>query len=151
MSFFLSGRRTADGTKSVLEVAVPSWMRLRRQIGEERVNIGVDARAKLSPMGGSDGRATIVLPTAYVLDLKATGAVIVHRLPHAAGVGWGRRDRQGHGGQSAHEQQNKQESGGQAVHDWFVVQQLVSQSIGHEGDAAQASGGYVRVPVLLTG
>jgi hypothetical protein len=42
------------------------------------------------------------------LASEATGAMIMHRLPHAAGVRRRSRDRQGHRGKSANQQQNQQ-------------------------------------------
>jgi hypothetical protein len=56
---------------------------------------------------------------ATVLDFEAAGAVLVHWLPHAAGMRRRRGDCQSNGGKSAHEHENKQQSGGQAVHGWF--------------------------------
>jgi hypothetical protein len=52
------------------------------------------------------------------LNFNAARAAIVHRLPYTAGMRDGSRDRQSHGGESAHERENEQQSGGQAVHGW---------------------------------
>ena len=99
----LGGRRAADGTESVLVVAAQRRMWLRRQIGQEWVNIGSEARVDFGPMAGSDRRAAVVTFAAGGLEFKAAGAVIMHWLPHAAGM-WQRGGyRQGHGGKRAHE------------------------------------------------
>jgi hypothetical protein len=94
-------------------------MRLRRQVGQQRVNIGIDVRAEFRPVGGGDRRAAVVAFAANVSDFDAAGAMLVHWLPHAAGMRRRRGDCQSYGGKSAHEHENKQQSGGQAVHDWF--------------------------------
>jgi hypothetical protein len=60
-----------------------------------------------------------VTSAVHSLDLAAAGAVIVHRLPHAAGMGQGRGNGHGHPDKRAREQQHKQRSGGHAKHDWF--------------------------------
>ena len=74
-------------------------------------------------MGGGDGRAAILMVAANILDFQAAGAVIVHGLPHTAGMRQRRGDRQRYRGKRAHEQQNKQQSGDQAVHGWLVARQ----------------------------
>lgn len=114
-------RRAADGTESVLVVAAQRRMWLRRQIGQEWMNIGSKARVDFGPMAGSGRRAAVMTFAASGLEFKAAGAVIMHWLPHATGMWQRSRYRQGHGGKRAHEQQNEQQSGGQAVHGWFVV------------------------------
>jgi Dimerisation domain len=53
------------------------------------------------------------------LYVATTGAVLVHRLPHTAGMGCRNRNRQGHRDKRACKQQHKQQPGGQAIHDWF--------------------------------
>ena len=53
------------------------------------------------------------------LYVATTGAVLMHRLPHTAGMGCRNRNRQGHRDKRARKQQHKQQSGGQAIHDWF--------------------------------
>ena len=69
-----------------------------------------------------------------------TGAVIVHRLPHAAGVGRRRSNRQSHRDKRARNEQHKQRSGGQAIHDWFGPS-LSPQDRGREA-SAQVFPGY---------
>jgi hypothetical protein len=82
--------------------------------------------------------------TTNVLDFKASGAVLVHRLPQATGMrGQWCGDRQSDGGYGAHEQQNEQHSGGQTVHDWFGSSKLLCKRIGYGRAAAQVFEGYV--------
>jgi hypothetical protein len=106
-------------------VAAQRGMPLRWQTGQKGMNIGVDAGTKLSPMRGSNRRAAVAAPAANRLDLQGGNAVMVHRLPHTAGMRYGSGDRQSRGGESAHEGENKQQSGGQAVHGWSVSSILV--------------------------
>jgi hypothetical protein len=65
---------------------------------------------------------------AHPLNFNAARAIIVHRLPHTAGMRDGNRDRQSHGGESAHERENEQQSDGQAMHGWFVAGKLLVQA-----------------------
>ncbi len=50
------------------------------------------------------------------LYVASVGAVVVHRLPHTAGVGRRSGNRQSHRDERARKQQRKQQSGGQAIH-----------------------------------
>ncbi len=50
------------------------------------------------------------------LQIAAAGAVIVHWLPHTAGMRQRRSDRHGHRDEDPRKQQHKQQSGGQAMH-----------------------------------
>ena len=59
---------------------------------------------------------------------EAAGAMVMHRLPDAAGVRRRSRDRQGHRGKSAHQQQNQQYSGSQAVHEGLSSGKLLSKA-----------------------
>ena len=115
----LADRRAADGTEKVFAVAAPIQTRLRWQVSQQRVNIRVDARAKFGPLDRGHRRAAVAMFAAKVLDFDAAGAMLVHWLPHAAGMRRRRGDCQSYGGKSAHEHENKQQSGGQAVHGWF--------------------------------
>ena len=63
-------------------------------------------------MGSGDRWAAILMVAADILDPQAAGAVIVHGLPHTAGMRQRRGDRQRYRSEGAHEQQNKQQSGG---------------------------------------
>src|SRR5882724_9009718 len=70
-------------------------------------------------MSGRNRRTAIVMLAVHRLYVATTGAVLVHRLPHTAGMGCRNRNRQGHRDKRAPKQQHKQQSGGQAIHDWF--------------------------------
>ena len=59
---------------------------------------------------------------AHGLYVASAGAVLVHRLPHTAGVGQRSGDRQGHRDERARKQQHKQQSGGQAIHGIGTIQ-----------------------------
>ena len=50
------------------------------------------------------------------LYVATTGAVLVRRLPYAAGMGCRSSNRQGRRDKGARKQQHKQQSGGQAIH-----------------------------------
>jgi hypothetical protein len=76
-------------------------------------------------MPGGDRRAAVAMFAAHRLNFNAARAIVVHWLPHTAGVRDGSRERQSHGGQSAHEGENEQQSGGQAMHGGFVAGKLV--------------------------
>jgi hypothetical protein len=59
-----------------------------------------------------------VILAAYCLDFTASEAVVVRRLPHAAGMGLRGRDRHRHGDKRPCQQEHKQQSGGQAIHEF---------------------------------
>jgi hypothetical protein len=88
------------------------------------MSIGLRAQAGLGPVRGGHRWATTATFAASGPEFKATGAMIVHRLPYTAGMRQGSRDRQTHGKESAHERENEQQSGGQAVHGWLVARQM---------------------------
>ena len=90
--------------------------RIRSQEAEQRTGRGIDSRSQFSPMSSGDGRTAIAVSSAHRLYLAAVRAVIVHRLPHAAGMRQRRRDRHAYGDKDPREQKNQQASGGQTMH-----------------------------------
>ena len=57
---------------------------------------------------------------AYGLHFANAGTMIVHRLPHAAGMRKGGRNRHPNGDKDPREQKHQQQSGGQAIHGWIT-------------------------------
>ncbi len=111
--------RATNGPKGVGLNTMQNRTRVWRKISQKRLDTRVNACLERNPSGGSHRRTTIVTLTAHCLDVPAAGAVVVHRLPHTAGMRQGSGNRQGRRGQCAHEQQDKQQSGGQAIHGWL--------------------------------
>lgn len=87
-------------------------MRARRQIGEKRMSTGVNAGSELSPMGSRHRGTAIAILAAHRLYFATAGAVVLHRLPHTAGMRRRSRDRHGYRDKRARKQEHKQQSGG---------------------------------------
>jgi hypothetical protein len=83
------------------------------------MGVRVDRRAQLSPPRSGDRRTAVAGPAAHLSYSATGGAVIVHRLPHTAGMRNGTRHRHRHRDKPARKQQHKQQSGGQAIHNWI--------------------------------
>ena len=109
-------RGAANGLKRIGVVAVQDGTRIRSQEAEQRTGRGIDSRSQFSPMSSGDGRTAIAVSSAHRLYFTAARAVIVHCLPHAAGMRQRRRNRHAHGDKDAREQKHQQQSGGQAMH-----------------------------------
>jgi hypothetical protein len=82
---------------------------------------GIYSRAQFGPVSSGKRGAAIVILSAYGLDFADAGAMIVHCLPHAAGMGQRHRDRHAHGDEDPCEQKNQHQSGGQAIHGWITT------------------------------
>ena len=102
-------------------------MRVRRQIGQQWMERGIDSRSQFGPMSSGDGRTAIAVSSAHRLYFAAAGAVIVHRLPHAAGMRQRRRDRHAHGDKYPDEQKHQQHL---AVRRYIVRLRMLITSIG---------------------
>ena len=96
-------------------------MRVWRQVGQQRMRAGINSRSQFGPVSSSKWRAAIVILAAYGLDFANAGTMIVHRLPHAAGMRQGGRDRHTNGDKDPREQKHQQQSGGQAIHGWITT------------------------------
>lgn len=112
-------------------IAAEDRMRAGRKIGEKRTSIGVNAGSEISPMGSRHRGTAIAILAAHRLHFATAGAVVVHRLPHTAGMGRRSRDRHGRGDKRAREQEHKQQSGGKAMHNG----QLAAPRIGYGASA----------------
>lgn len=73
------------------------------------------------------------------LKFKAGRAVVVHPLPHTAGMWQRSGDRQSDRGESAHERENEQQSGGQAMHGWLASRNFWSKAMIGYGQARRKS------------
>ncbi len=113
---WLAERGAANRLEGVGIIAVQHGMRSRGQEAQKWMGLRIDARSQFGPMSGGDGRTAIAVSSTHGLDFAAARALIVHRLPHAAGVRQGRRDRHAEGNKNPREQKNQHQSGGQAMH-----------------------------------
>ena len=86
---------------------------------------GINSRPQFGPVSGGDRGTAIVILAACGLDFADVGAMIVRRLPHAAGMRQGGGDRQAYGDKDPRKQKHEQHSGGQATHGRITT-------IGHE-------------------
>ncbi len=82
---------------------------------------GRDLRAHpkthMRPLRNRQRTAAIVLAASWrSMELRVVGSTIVHRLPHATSVHRRCGDRQSHRDESAHQQQNQQQSGDETMH-----------------------------------
>ena len=103
----------------------------RLQSRRRRCDLGVWLWAYLRPLRNGQRTATIALAASgKSLELGIVGSTIVHRLPHAAGMRRRGRDRQSHGSEDTHQQQNQHESGGQSMHGFkFCLDESDRQSV----------------------
>jgi hypothetical protein len=85
-----------------------NWIERTRQMGRSRGD-GTDAcRLKLRQTEPCHGVAAVMLTLASGgMKLRAVRALVVHRLAHAAGMRGGGGNRQGCGGETAHEHENQ--------------------------------------------
>ncbi len=77
---------------------------------------GINSRSQFGPVSSGKRGAAIVILAAYGLDFANAGAMIVRRLPHAAGMRRWSGDRQAYGDKNPREQKHQQQSGGLAIH-----------------------------------
>jgi len=79
--------------------------------------MGAGGRTQICPLGNGQRTATVMLAASGgSIELGIVGGTVVHRLAQAAGMRGRGRDRQSHGSEHAHQQQDQHESGGQTMH-----------------------------------
>ena len=114
----MGGPRT--GRRRFSKLVRKSRMELRRQVGQGRVEIGIDSGTELGPLGRGHRRAAVAdapcqLSAAW--RLREPCSCSGFRMQQACGGGT--ETASATGARVPTSSQNKQQSGGQAVHDLF--------------------------------